>query len=208
MFGLPDQAVGGIVAAIIAGTVALTAATIAGTVALLSLIISKEQKVSEFRQQWIDSLREEVAAVIAHSHGFHGSSVTNPPSDKSPWDSVRNDITGISQVSARIYLRLNPDEKNKKEKAANTAVLEALSEYDSLFGSPPPDILKLRKVSEKLLSATQIVLKINWDRVRKGEPVYRITRFLATMVAVVVVVIIGSLLYVLFTKANWSVLAH
>lgn len=30
--------------------------------ALLGLIISKEQKVSEFRQQWIDALREDIAA--------------------------------------------------------------------------------------------------------------------------------------------------
>jgi hypothetical protein len=173
LFGLPSQAVGAIVAAIIAGIVAL-----------LGLIISKEQKVSEFRQQWIDALREDVAAVIAHSHGIHGSAATSNTTGNSLWDRVRGDITGISQASARIYLRLNPNEKNKKEKTANTAVLEALNEYDAIFASPTPDVLRLREVSDKLLQAAQIVLKINWDRVRFGERVYRIAQWVALFVIV------------------------
>lgn len=57
MFGLPDQAVGATIAAIVAALVAL-----------LGLIISKEQKVSEFRQQWIDALRADIAATIRYGH--------------------------------------------------------------------------------------------------------------------------------------------
>ena len=45
MFGIPDQAIG-----------AIAAALIAGLISLLGLIISKEQKVSDFRQAWIDAL--------------------------------------------------------------------------------------------------------------------------------------------------------
>lgn len=128
MFGLPDQAVGGIVAALIAGGVAL-----------LGLIISKEQEVSEFRQQWIDALREDIAAVIAHSHGIHGSSIAQRAPQQSLWDTVRDDATGIRQASARIRLRLNPNEKNKNEKAANEAVLEALKEYESSLAGILPE---------------------------------------------------------------------
>ncbi len=179
MFGLPEQTVGAIVAAFIAGVVAL-----------LGLIISKEQKVSEFRQQWIDALRDDIAAVIAHSHGIHGSSLAKRTPDQSLWDTVRGDITGISQVSARIRLRLNPNEKNEKEKAANKAVLEALKECDSIWASPTPDFFKLPAISEKLLSAGQIVLKINWDRVRSGEPVYRMARWVAVLVIVAVAIVL------------------
>ena len=39
----------------------IVAAIIAGAVAFVSLIISKEQSISEFRQQWIDELRKDVA---------------------------------------------------------------------------------------------------------------------------------------------------
>lgn len=183
MFGLPDQAVGGIVAALIAGGVAL-----------LGLIISKEQEVSEFRQQWIDALREDIAAVIAHSHGIHGSSIAQRAPQQSLWDTVRDDATGIRQASARIRLRLNPNEKNKNEKAANEAVLEALKEYESIFASPAPDFFKLAGISDKLLSAAQIVLKENWERVRSGELVYRITRWVALFIVVAAIVLLLHML--------------
>ncbi len=42
----------------------IVAAIIAGAVAFFSLIISKEQSVSEFRQQWIDALRKGIAIIV------------------------------------------------------------------------------------------------------------------------------------------------
>ena len=59
---LPDIAVG-----------AIGAALIAGVVSLLGLVISKEQKVSEFRQAWIDALRSDVASLISHVNAIHGA---------------------------------------------------------------------------------------------------------------------------------------
>lgn len=59
MFGLPKEIAGTIIAAIIAAVISL-----------LGLLISKENKVSEFRQAWIDALREEIAEVITHAHSF------------------------------------------------------------------------------------------------------------------------------------------
>ena len=44
----------------------IVAAIIAGLVAFFSLIISKEQTVFDFRQQWIDELRKDIASVECH----------------------------------------------------------------------------------------------------------------------------------------------
>ena len=41
------------------------AAVITSILSVLGLVISKEQKTSEFRQQWIHSLRSEVAPLLA-----------------------------------------------------------------------------------------------------------------------------------------------
>ena len=46
---------------------AITAALITGFLSLLGLIISKEQKTSEFRQQWIDALRQELAEFLGYA---------------------------------------------------------------------------------------------------------------------------------------------
>ena len=51
-----------------AGTIA--AALISGTIAFLNLIISKEQAVSEFRQRWIDALREEIADFLSAANSI------------------------------------------------------------------------------------------------------------------------------------------
>lgn len=41
---------------------------VTGALALLGLIITKESKVSKFRQAWIDALRADVAALLAAVH--------------------------------------------------------------------------------------------------------------------------------------------
>ncbi len=44
---------------------AVTASLIAGLFSFLSLILSKEQKISEFRQNWIDNVQEDLSTYIS-----------------------------------------------------------------------------------------------------------------------------------------------
>jgi len=181
---------------------AVIAALITGLIALLGLIISKESKVSEFRQQWIDSLREDVSAVIAHAEGIRRSCISasiGPPADagrQSLWDTVRDDMAGIKKKSATIRLRLNPNEKRKNEKEANNLILSALKRYREVFDSSDTRLVGVDEVNEQLISATQTVLKENWNRVRRGERVYRITRWLAGLF------VLGVLIYLLFNTVT------
>jgi len=159
MLGLPDAAVGAIVAALITGLISL-----------LGLIISKEQKVSEFRQAWIDALRADIAAVLAHAQAIHGAYVTRFASSAETWKAVRDDFYGINEAGARVKLRLNPKE------AQATALLKLLEEHEGLISANPPDFAKLPRVETNLLAASQAILKSEWDRVRSGEPTYRIAQ--------------------------------
>jgi hypothetical protein len=43
----------------------IIAAVITGFISFAGLILAKEQKTSEFRQSWIDSLREEMSEYLA-----------------------------------------------------------------------------------------------------------------------------------------------
>lgn len=47
-----------------AGTASVIAAIIAAAAAGVGLVITKENKTSEFRQDWIDGLREELAELM------------------------------------------------------------------------------------------------------------------------------------------------
>jgi len=161
----------------------IVAAIIAGAVAFVSLIISKEQSISEFRQQWIDELRKDISDVIACVSGIHGESIVADNNNQTLWNRVKSDFTRLKAVVARIRLRLNPKEKREREGPATKAVLNALKELESIFASPQPQFHKLEPIVEALVTNAQVILKENWDRVRSGEPIYRGTKIGGLIVA-------------------------
>lgn len=173
MTALPDIAIGAVIAA-----------GIAALASLLGLVISKEQKTSEFRQAWIDSLREEIAKLISHANSIHGALVAK--SDKATlaetWEVVRNDYVGINDATARIRLRLNPSEKGSQ------AVLTAIAEIEGMINPGLIDAKRLNETEKRLVADAQVLLKREWRRVRRGEPVFAILRMLLFVVAASVVV--------------------
>jgi len=168
---------------------AIVVATIAGLISLLGLIISKEQKVSDFRQAWIDGLRSEISALISHANAIHGSAIARPSDASQAWATVRPDYVGINEAAANIRLRLNPKEE------PSIAVLNTVAELEALLASGATiEHTRLNSLEKELVSRTQIVLKQEWIRVRSGERVYRFTRgvalvFLLTCSTALVVVL-------------------
>jgi hypothetical protein len=187
VFGLPKE---------IAGTI--IAAVIAAFISLLGLVISKENKVSEFRQAWIDALRAEIAAVITHVHAVHGAYLAQFRDSSTLWQDVRADFGALNEAWSKIRLRLNSREQ------PSLAILRALEECENLFpsGGGPPDFSKLEVIDRKLLEATNAVLKEEWERVKRGELVYRGATILAG------VLVIGGMLLLykpsILTRSNQS----
>lgn len=168
----------------------IVAAIIAGVVAFFSLIISKEQTVSDFRQQWIDELRKDIAAVVACVSGIHGGSSPTRQRD----EERQSDLIHFKEVVARIRLRLNPEEKRKNEGPATKAVLGTLMELESTLVSKEPDFHKLESSITTLVTNANVILKENWQRVRSGEPIYQVTKWLT--LGFTVAVVIAVLLHV------------
>jgi hypothetical protein len=167
---LPKEAFGTIVAAVIAALISL-----------IGLVISKESKVSEFRQAWIDSLRADVAAIITHANAIHGAYLANFSNNVTLWKDAREDFVNLNTALARIRLRLNPT------KEPHISMLKALAEHEALFSgkTTPPDFSKLESLDRRVLDCTQIVLKQEWERVKSGEPFYRVARATAGVLVLV-----------------------
>jgi len=151
---------------------------------LLGLIISKETKVSEFRQAWIDALRQDVAILLAKAVCMY---VEANPLEGTPTEEWRarmaSNLLGVNEASFRIRLRLNPRE------AESRAVLKTLGEHQALFDRRVrPDKQEFDGLVARLVDEVQLILKTEWDRVRSGEPVYRIARWLALIAALVLVI--------------------
>src|SRR6266849_5226621 len=93
----------------------ITAALIGGAIAFLSSVLSKEQKTSEFRQAWIDSVLEDIAEFIGAVESLMGSlcfqfTTTGRDAALAYLTSAEPQIRTLLGTYYRVRLRLNPAE--------------------------------------------------------------------------------------------------
>jgi len=104
--------------------VTIIAALIAGAVSLVAITLSKEQKISEFRQAWIDALRADLASFLSSARAFaramdarnvHGVESKDPGKTLFTLEKVGEIRATAAESYYRIKLRLNPGEADHKE---------------------------------------------------------------------------------------------
>jgi|JI10StandDraft_1071094.scaffolds.fasta_scaffold1127550_1 hypothetical protein len=164
---------------------AVIAACIAALVSLLSLIISKEQKTSEFRQAWIDALRADISAVVAHANAIHGAAAAQFDTAAKTWEAAREDFVGINQATANIRLRLNSKEKESQ------AILKSIENLEAHLSPGVLDFRELDTIEKQLVADAQVLLKKEWLRVRSGEPVFQAAKWLFLLLIVTSVAFIS-----------------
>lgn len=137
----------------------LLAALLAAVISLLGLVISKESKVSDFRQKWIDDLRQDVSSLIANA--LHVSR-------RITVEDVAEEVSKCNEATACIRLRLN------SSKAQHVNVRESMLRLaNAVHEKARQD--KITSLATDLSDTTQILLKSEWERVKAGERVYRYT---------------------------------
>lgn len=178
---------------------AIAAALIAGFFSFLNLITSKEQKISEFRQQWINELRQEIAdftAAVTYLSIAYDAYRAKHPEDKDRlefYDSVRESYERVVGTFTSISLRINPNEKNKKLAAINSEFLEALHKTRKLFNDV--DLKESRLQCNVIREKSIPLLKEEWRRVKQGERTYRISKVVAALILLSGLVAGGVALY-------------
>jgi hypothetical protein len=166
---------------------AIAAAFITGAFSFVNLIISKDQKTSEFRQNWIDRLREDITAFTSQveflSSLYSFTLENNPASLESPQaeefvKTIHPSLREIANMHHRIKLRLNPKEHQR--------LINLVTEINGLFSD-----IKAISSSERvegliaeLVNESQSVLKGEWKRVKRGEVGFVLTKYSALTVFV------------------------
>ena len=184
---------------------AVLAACITGTVTFVTLVIAKEQKISEFRQAWIDAFREELsefagqARRIAHERlPANLSWITKPPvfqqieeEDKGARqpDLFHENRQRMAQSYYALRLRLNPGEPDH---AALPERLDAVYEVLNVASDATRREGCIREL-DALAKVAQGVLKREWVRVKEGEPRFSRVTSLAKWVAIGLAVVLVSL---------------
>lgn len=133
------------------------AALIATAVTLIGILITNQAKVSEFRQLWINALRDDSALLISHTLIVHAAHAE---------ENIDESYLQIHQTTARIRLRLNPDEPRTKK------VLSAMNNMRDANHAGAEFSVTNQHVDE-FTKAIQNVLRSEWRRVKWGEPLYR-----------------------------------
>lgn len=146
---------------------AVGAAAIAGIVSLLGLIIGKEQKVSEFRQAWIDELRKCFVGYVVSIN-----SISDVVRLKRAGKSIEEGILVekykiLNEANHGISLRVNGEEPQAQK------LLLVMNEFEDLASDNArltPENIK--KIEEKFTGAARELLKYEWSRVKRGEEIF------------------------------------
>lgn len=191
---------------------AVLAACITGAISFVSLIISKEQKISEFRQAWIDDFRSELAEFSSQARRvsvehipLNIKSLTAPVLEQLELrdreaekpDQFHENRQRMAQAYYALRLRLNPLEADHQ-----TLLTHLNNVYDILNGGSDRFNQCVVELDE-LAKVAQVVLKREWVRVKTGEGSFRIAVLFAKWTALALALVLAVLL-----AKSWHVQEH
>ncbi|MBE9489652.1 MAG: hypothetical protein IMY67_05110 [Bacteroidetes bacterium] len=175
---------------IIIAMAAVLAAFVTGILSLVNLIISKDIKISELRQNWINSLREEVSSFIATANSVSAEWKCHPDKTDGVNFISKNIelIHKLDTLSHKIRLRLNPKEHED--------TITLVNDIERLLSSPVQinNSNNLMLYFEKLNTQTQNILKEEWKRVKSGEPSYKILK-VTSIIFLITILITSKYIY-------------
>jgi hypothetical protein len=166
----------------------IAAALIAGGIAFLASVLSKEQKTSEFRQAWIDAVREDMSKFIGHVQMILGTVLVyrkrdrGAKKDREVIDFYKRNERALMEfvgIYYRIRLRLNL-EKHKE-------LLELVDGLYSTFstgGQGGIDATKIDSLTKQVDIASHGILKNEWKRVKRGEMSFYMSKYISLSVLV------------------------
>src|SRR5687767_10885416 len=101
-----------------AASATIVAAILAAVIAFVGTVLGKDQKTSEFRQAWIDSLREDLADFVSFTDvlldlTFHKAEEEGADAAIAHLTSKADDVAAAGARYNRIMLRLNPHEHTR-----------------------------------------------------------------------------------------------
>jgi hypothetical protein len=169
-------------------------ALVGALVSFVGMILAKEQKISEFRQSWLDALRSDIASLEARILAIHaahsayrascikaGLDPVEAGNDPAFVEKTKDDYLEINQASVRIRLRLNPEDQS------HGRVISLMNDTEKQFkiGDPAETPFEaIDKLTTDITNASQKLLKDVWEEVKAGEPTFKKTKRIAFWIAI------------------------
>lgn len=158
--------------------VALCGASLTAIISLFGFVITKDLKITEFRQAWINDQRSDLAVVASEACRV---------ARLNPIRRISADLTQFDEAAVRIHLRDNPDLKDGQKKTDWDSVLLQITRVRKELGGAQCDESYVQVLLTPMLHDAQSLLKIEWNRTRNGEPMYKRGFIAAVCLACIVV---------------------
>ncbi|MEQ2353891.1 hypothetical protein GSF04_00155 [Pseudoalteromonas sp. A22] len=171
------------------GLGAVLAAIITAVISFINLIASKDQKTSEFRQQWIDDLRADISGYLSNvnivaceAHLYQqikGENGITKELLKEFAGKVSTPMNDAFRLFHSVQLRLNTKD--------DAALLQEFKNMNSLFDDALNNIhdtKKVERITSSIIEKSQVILKSEWKRVKKGEASFYLTKYFAAFVVI------------------------
>ncbi|MGP1718745.1 hypothetical protein [Shewanella frigidimarina] len=140
-------------------------------VAVTTAVIAKEQKVSEFRQKWVDDIRSDLAIALQNSYDCLYE-LQNPSTE----ESVKKYNISYRELEFRcnlIILKLNP----KKDEVFIELIRKLLKDLFVVSQDTTKlNIQSCQQTAAQFQKMSHGLLKKEWERVKKGEKHFLIFR--------------------------------
>ncbi len=174
---IPDVAIGAVIAALIGAMISL-----------VGLIVTKEAKVSEFRQAWIDKVRNELALFMTHLNALEDARGIKFETPKEQFQSTKESTAKLNESYFSVALRLNLNETSAQ------AVHSAMISLARMVNDPHRDTSRYETLKSEFISSSNVLLKHEWVRVRDGEDTYKRTKRTAFWGALISIILIAALI--------------
>jgi hypothetical protein len=156
----------------------LIAACIAGLVAFVSSVLSKEQKTSEFRYAWLNSVLDDIAKFAGAAESISVAAWSNSKTEgkekiQALLATAEPQIREMLAAYYRARIRLYPDKPKHQQ------VHEALEHLQVLLLRDVPDPTKVDPLVRDIVRVSHDALKAEWEQVKRGETTFRWTKYVS-----------------------------
>jgi len=197
----------------------LIIALISSLSAYVTIIYTKENKISEFRHEWANELRNESSSLISKLTELSFiNSVLNKEGVLELVDDKYGMITKnisvkseIKELSSKVILRLNPDRVSEAT-SVEGMINELLVEINELLTTKSTDEnhvvgseknIEINEKIEILEGYLSTLIKENWQVVKSGEDSYVLAKNLTGWFTIAMVLIIfAAIITLIFSGGN------
>ncbi len=148
----------------------LVAALTAGIITFVISVLSKEQKISDFRHSWVEELRKDISEFMSEVDTlktYIDLRLKHEESKERMYEflfGTSNSTANIGALFIRIKLRLSHEEHGD--------FIKDLKSLEHCFHKNMMSDKVYEETTERLIENSHRILKQEWKRVKRGEPVF------------------------------------